>query len=291
MAIDRPFVEAFIQVMGDADWVTTLAEGELSNPILLAFTNADDTKRYLLHARRVTRQATQGDNPGTHNRPEGEMHMQLIFDGDQRGKGSRNQLRTAPDSRTLLWGFEERAAGYIVVAYDPDKHADYAYSASLQVKSAVLDEAERSGIAFQTKGNGETVVAFPLSNVLAWLDFASEFYALNVSEAVALRQEPEAPESVQRALSPVYERQSLPTLSPSERERTLVEAAVTFDLANSQKLSVPFMNAARFAAFNMTLYWRLLISSRLLMVAPIPTTMASVFAPIAIPCLTGDSFW
>src|SRR5690606_27829909 len=95
-----------------------------------------------------------------HHRPQGEMHFQLLFDGDRRGAGERNRLLLYDDTLTLLLGFYQFPDNaYVIAACDPQYHREYAYSASVQVKDWAIQRASEVGIAFYIKTSGETVVA------------------------------------------------------------------------------------------------------------------------------------
>ena len=145
MPLERAVVNAVIESMQEESRqiVETLQPGDVSNPVRLTFRKGGSEQRLIIHARRLTPQWREGEDPSSHGRPPGEFHVQMIFDGDQRGRGMRNFLRHENDALTLLLGYYLPEDEYIFVAYDPSRHAEYAYSKSLQVKQQTLEKAER----------------------------------------------------------------------------------------------------------------------------------------------------
>jgi predicted restriction endonuclease len=221
MAFDRDFAQALVSVMADAGWETQLPDDELSNPLDITFIHGDTSRRLIIHARRITPQSRSGANPSTHNRPAGEMHLQMIFDGDQRGAGNRNKLRFAANTQTLLLGFY-MLNGFVVAAYDPHKHQEYAYSKSLQVKFSSILESAQTGFYLQPRQSDETIVIFPLSELPQYLEYASEFHSLNVSTIDVMEDTPPLVRSeIRRMLS----EDELPELKAQERRRAFVEVA------------------------------------------------------------------
>jgi hypothetical protein len=78
------------------------------------------------------------------------MHAQMIFDGDKRGSGIRNELRFSDDAKTVLLGFYRTGdSDFVIAAYDPQRHREYAYSKSLQVKQQILERLRKLGSLFK----------------------------------------------------------------------------------------------------------------------------------------------
>lgn len=220
MPLNRNFAEALVRAMSTDGWSTVLPAGDLPNPLELAFTKAMSTIRLLIHARQITPQERSGVNPSTHNRPAGELHTQMIFDGDKRG--SRATLRFLPNTQTVLFGFFPLEATFLIAAYDPQHHLNYAYSKSLQVKEQTLQQAAKTGIAFQIRKNGETVVAFPIEQILAYLQNAEDFHSLTTSFAEAIESE-EPPLIVKQAIEQDVDPVTLPELVAEERRYAVQE--------------------------------------------------------------------
>ncbi len=141
----------------------------------------------VVHSARLTPQRRGGPTPSTHGRPEGEWHMQMIFDGDQRGSGIRNHLRSTANGTILLLGYVESPDGRVYAAYDPRRHQEYAYSKSLQVKEDTLDDAAEHGIAFQLRANGEVIVGFREEFFPWYLEQAAQYHTLRAPDLVAVR--------------------------------------------------------------------------------------------------------
>ncbi len=219
MAFDREFAEALIKAMADAGWVATLPAEELPNPLDIAFFGHDTSRRLIIHARRITPQFSPESD---HHRPPGELHTQMIFDGDQRGAGVRNYLRFAEGAETLLFGFYPTADSYVVAAYDPERHHEYAYSKSLQVKQQTIDQALRMGIAFHLRESEETVVVFHLSEIAAYLNNAREFHNLTFSVVSEAIEESTSP-IVRRVFDTRVDPDQLPLLVAEERKRAVAE--------------------------------------------------------------------
>ncbi len=220
MAFDRDFAEALVQAMAREGWRASLPAGELPNPLILEFSGHDATRKLIVHARRITHQFRLGSSPSDHHRPAGEMHAQMIFDGDQRGAGARNYLRFSEDAKTVLFGFFPTDAGYVVAAYDPERHREYAYSASLQVKEHTIEQALKSGIAFQVRENDETVVVFHLDEIVEYLEHAEGFHNLTPAIVEAAVEEESV---VRRAFDPKADLSRLPLLLAEERRRAVTE--------------------------------------------------------------------
>lgn len=129
------------------------------NPFLFRFDVGGTIYAALIHVRRTTPQHGAGT---THGRPEGEWHAQMIFDGDSRGAGARNQLRTQPDATTVLFGYctPREGGDTVIAAWDPEHQAGYSYSKSLQVREETLLDALDDGLAQQLRQTGEIIVAF-----------------------------------------------------------------------------------------------------------------------------------
>lgn len=135
------------------------APDRAGNPFRFRFELGQDHYGAFIHVREITPQSGEGT---THGRPEGEWHAQMIFDGDQRGAGVRNELETEPDMPTVLCGFAylEDEDEMVIAAWDPEHHADYSYSKSLQVREETLRSAVDGGLAQQPRQTGEIIVAF-----------------------------------------------------------------------------------------------------------------------------------
>ena len=219
MPLDRDLAEGLVAEMTKAGWNSVLPDRTLPNPIDIEFVKDREVLRLIIHARRITPQAS---DVSTHNRPPGEMHMQMIFDGDKRGAGHKNYLRFAEGAKTVLFGFYRATDDYVIAAYDPERHREYAYSKSLQVKQQVVEAALKNGIAFQTRQNDETIVVFRLSEIIEYLNYASEFHTLsNLSlPQVNIAQ---APPIVTRVLDSTLDPATLPQLLVTERKRVIAE--------------------------------------------------------------------
>ncbi len=219
MPFEREFAEALVDSMKQDGWKTNLPNTELPNPLKLTFARESETQSLVIHARKITKQGVE------HNRPADEMHSQMIFDGDRRGEGIRNNLRFTNDAKTVLFGFYRlEPLGYVVAAYDPQVHMQYAYSKSLQIKFGTLEQAAKLGIAFQTRQSGETIVAFHITELPQYLEFSSEFHEL-ASERIEeeIVEEQDTPQIVGRAIKPVYDVGYLPDLPILERKRDITE--------------------------------------------------------------------
>lgn len=213
MPFDRNFAQSLVAAMRDTGWITELPDGELSNPLEVAFLKHRETKRLIIHARRITPQGIE------HNRPQDELHMQMIFDGDKRGRGKRNFLRFANSTQTVLFGFYQMLDSYVVAAYDPYIHHEYAYSKSLQVKMQTLEQAIRNGIAFQLRTSGETIVAFHIREIGEYLEQAETFHSL--SENILSNMEDMPPE-VKQVFHPISEKVTLPDLPIKDRKFAVI---------------------------------------------------------------------
>jgi hypothetical protein len=210
--IDRDFTQALIEALAKTQWTLTTFDDSYPNPMPLTFAREGETLRLLVHARRLTHQGEK------HHRPSGEYHAQMIFDGDTRGAGIRNTLRFREDYLTLLIGFYAIADTYIVVAYNPARHATYAYSASLQIKEDKFNQALRQGITLHYRqGNDESVVAFRLEYVAAYLQQADAYHRLNDEDFVST----EVTSSLRQVLVPDVA--ALPELVASERQHLVRE--------------------------------------------------------------------
>lgn len=213
MPFDKDFAQALVITMKDNGWDVHLPSGSFPNPLNVEFAKDNLFLKLLIHARRITSQRG--------GRPEGELHLQMIFDGDQRGAGGEHRLRFVEGMKTLLWGFYPVADSYMIAAYDPDKHRTYGYSKSLQVKQSYIEQAAKSGIAFQTRQTDEVVVIFHINHVLTYLDNAEDFHNLTDSALGAITQDESLPPAVKRALKPPLSLEDLPELQPREREQAV----------------------------------------------------------------------
>ena len=220
MAIDGDFVDAFIQAMRSSGWETTLPNQDLPNPLDISFVREGVSLNLLIHARRIT---PQRSDSSSHHRPSGEMHVQMIFDGDQRGRGVRNALRFAEHTRTLLLGFYLfEGDNYVIAAFDPEYHREYAYSKSLQVKESALERARKSGIAFQSRKSDEIVVIFRIEEIDEYLALADEFHSLSPI-AFADEGDTSLPDHVQQVVSESIPPDTLPQLEAEERRSVIRE--------------------------------------------------------------------
>lgn len=236
MPLERAIANVLVEAMYEAGWQIedVLPPGDASNPVRLTFRKGDAERRLLVHARRLTPQWREGDEPSTHGRPAGEFHAQMIFDGDQRGAGIRNRLRQEPGTLTLLMGYYLPEQEYIFAAYDPARHLEYAYSKSLQVKQETLRQAQRYGMFFQPRATGERIVAFRAS---FFPDYVDAFESLHTVPDTALAQEADVDTAleVHAILFPVEEVEeeaAPPDLEPRERQR--VVSTVTRITRNAQ---------------------------------------------------------
>lgn len=85
----------------------------------------------------------------------------MIFDGDVRGRGVRNHLRSpSSGGETLLLGFKQHRGARVLVAFEAGRHTDYPYSKSLQVKEQTLDAALGEPLATHQRKSGEVIFAF-----------------------------------------------------------------------------------------------------------------------------------
>lgn len=220
MPIDVEFVAALVAVFQEQGWQVQAWDSRYPNPLRLRLQRQDQQQNLIVYARRVTRQRS---DTSSHNRPPGEMHMQMTFDDSQRGRGIRNRLQFEPDSVTVLWGFFEysEASEYLIAAFDPAQHAEYGYSKSIQVKYETLARAQRLGVTFQERSNGEVIVALPLTEVLTYLDEADSFH--NTSLRVEAKQEAQLSPEGTRALD--TREQAVPELHATERRRVIREVS------------------------------------------------------------------
>jgi predicted restriction endonuclease len=216
--------------MANADWTATLTTDPLSNPLDITFSGDGGSLRLLIHARRITIQSRPGDDPSDHGRPPGEMHAQMIFDGDKRGSGIRNTLRFLEEVKTVLFGFYRiDDSDYVIAAYDPQRHREYAYSKSLQVKQQILEKAAKTGIAFQTRANGETIVAFHINEIAEYLQSADDFHNLSYLEDFEdVHEKPD--EMIKPVLDQRYDIADVPLLAAETRKQII--AAVSRYIRN-----------------------------------------------------------
>lgn len=145
------------------------------NPFRFQFDLQGNLFGVLVHVRRITPQRGVETH---HGRPEGEWHTQMIFDGDNRGAGVRNHLRTDPALATVLFGFAEFGENNapVLAAWDPSFHDEYSYSTSLQVREETLQEAHESGLAEQSRQTAEVIVAFRPEYVPEYLSNRSHWH-------------------------------------------------------------------------------------------------------------------
>lgn len=152
----------FIQALGAALQsrganVPALPAALAPNPFPLIFTFDGGLYRALIYVRRLTPQRGADTD---HNRGEDEWHAQMIFDDSIRGRGVRNRLGHRPGYRTVLLGYLQSRNALVVVGWDAERRAEYAFSRSLQVREGTILQARRFGVGQQTSRRGEIVVAF-----------------------------------------------------------------------------------------------------------------------------------
>ncbi|MEB2288745.1 MAG: HNH endonuclease [Anaerolineae bacterium] len=219
MAFDKDFANALVETMANAGWHTVLpTRGELPNPLHITFSGRT-TLRLIIYARRLTRQSSDVSN---HHRPLGEMHLQLLFDGDRRGAGERNRLLFRDDALTLLLGFYQAPDNtYVVAACDPQYHQEYAYSASVQVKNGAVQQASEEGIAFYIKTSGETVVVFQLEGIAEYIQTARELHSMTTETVSKALQDRMLPPSTRRTFAASLEQvtKAMPGLRDTERRQ------------------------------------------------------------------------
>ncbi len=178
MALDINFAHSFVDGLYASGWEAILPEGELPNPLFLVCQRNNEILRLIIHARRLTAQERSGENPSSHNRPSGELHAQMIFDGDRRGAGNKNTLRFLEGYYTLLLGFYGYNNDFVIAAYDSAHHNVYSYSKSLQLKKESIDRAITTGLTFQIRQSGETVVVFPIDAIDRYLEYIQELHKI-----------------------------------------------------------------------------------------------------------------
>lgn len=200
-------------------WTAPLLPALLPNPLEIVFHRDEDERTFILYAKRLTPQERRGIHPSSHGRPPGEYHMQMIFEGDQRRQ--RGNLRFTNNADTLLWGFHRRDDGYVVAAFEPQKHQDYAYSASLQVKEEFIERALQTGLALQLKNNDETVVIFRLDAVEDYLEYRAELHEADQATVDEVFEENDTPLIVKAVLNQSVELQEPPELTATERKYAL----------------------------------------------------------------------
>jgi uncharacterized protein with PIN domain len=175
MAIDAEFTQTVLQTLESEGWLSQV-QNFSQNPLAFSMKRLETTISVLMYARRLTAQESLVSD---HNRPVGEMHMQMTFDNVKRG--GRGNLIFASENTTVLFGFTRQDQTYIIVAFDPRKHETFAFSSSLQVKKEVLDQAFQYGIAFHTRKNGETVVAFRQNMLSSYLENPDAYHGITPS--------------------------------------------------------------------------------------------------------------
>lgn len=220
MPFDKDFADALQNTIKSQGWDVATPVNGLPNPLNLVLKNGGIFYHLIIHASRITPQSSSGPNPSDHHRPPGEMHAQMIFDGDKRGSGIKNHLRFADGQETLLFGFIELQGYYVIAAFDPFRHREYSYSKSLQVKFETLQKAVEDGLAFQIRRNGETVVAFSLDQILQYLQFASDFHNLALQNALPGDN---VSITVNQVAKQIVRIEDLPLLEATERQRKIIE--------------------------------------------------------------------
>ena len=118
---------------------------------------------------------------------------------------------------------------WIIAAYDSQRHREYAYSKSLQVKQESIDTAQRIGIAFQIRTNDEVIVVFHIDGILEYLHLAEELHELTVETKPEkdMVDDLEVLPQVQEAFEAVHRFENVPQLVPEER-RQVVREVVNF---------------------------------------------------------------
>jgi len=218
MPFDRPFAEALVSTVAESGWNATLPPGQLPNPLPLQLSRGDVALNLLIHARNLRPQSSEHSD---HNRPPGEWHVQLTFDGDNRYE--RNRLRFQENFTTVLFGFVPVGDTYLIAAFDPSVHADYSWSTSIQVRKEFLDAAQETGMSFQVRGNAETVFIFRLEHILKYLLLIAEIHRFTDEQINTLLRDPAASEVYESAVLQAVETSQLPLLEARERERAVVE--------------------------------------------------------------------
>ena len=108
-------------------------------------------------------------------RPEGEFRIQIT--------GVDSPLVVTPGVQTLLFGWSEDVN--VFAAFDVRRHLTFGRSPSIQVRLGTLEEANRYGYCFQTRGNRETVVAFAPDQLLNYVLHQRELHTLARNEIEA----------------------------------------------------------------------------------------------------------
>lgn len=224
MPIDQDFASALINALQSDGWSTVRRSDDYPNPFILKLTQNTKELNLIIYARTITPQARGGSNPSTHNRPPGEMHMQMVFDDSERGKGKRNFLDIRADHQTLLLGFTVIDETYVIAAFDTQYHYDYGYSKSLQVKDKYINNALKTGLSYQNRKNGETVIMFRLDGLGEYLMHAETLHDLTpeVSQQIT---ESVATEITHKVISYDDSLHDLPILEPTERKRVMKEVS------------------------------------------------------------------
>ena len=208
MPADAEFVEGLAAALASRGASIRLAPSPpIPNPFRLSFQHDGRTYRTLVHVRRLTPQRGIDTD---HHRAADEWHAQMIFDGSVRGSGVRNLLERVRGYRSVLLGYVHLAGTFVVVGWDANRRAEYAYSRSLQIKESTLRRAAESGVAQQASRGGEIVVAFRGEFFPEYLSGTTALHAVVDGEETA-EAEPDIP---------------LDVLQPRERRAVLVTRAV-----------------------------------------------------------------
>ena len=101
-------------------------------------------------------------------RPAGEFRVQIT--------GVQRPLPVTLGVQDLLLGWEEELA--VFAAFDVEKHRTYGSSPSIQISLNTLRTAQNVGIAFQERGNAETVVSFIPGQITNYLSRQRELHTL-----------------------------------------------------------------------------------------------------------------
>jgi putative restriction endonuclease len=150
-------------------------------------------------------------------RPPGEFKIQLIVDGQ--GRGARGSIETA-GATTALLGYSPDYG--VFVGWEARIYSDFAYSANVQVRDALLAEARNTGWAVgqprSIRNTTEVRVAFSPGNLLHFLRLSRQADADGLvgawREAFFLSRIPNHPPAQMPARS-----SQLDTFIERERER------------------------------------------------------------------------
>ncbi len=110
----------------------------------------------------------------SNDRPVDEFKIQLILPGQVRGE--RGELDLSGRRMTFLLGYSPDFG--VFIGWEAHLHAEFSYSAAVQVKEATLDDARRNGWAVSpprtVQGGKEVRVAFTPGNLHNYLAVSKE---------------------------------------------------------------------------------------------------------------------